>query len=170
MTSVPAATAANEALQKAAATPIEVDIDELQNAPTTRTNADSPTKRTKWDIQPTVTSAPALTLDQLTAQLATAPAPVTGGLQDMQKRIAHIEEEVMTKVVSALELIRTLDKRQKAMNEQVENMQEQIAAQAKETLTTEQSERKSYGSHNSGSLEPPGPCWTQDVEASCIRR
>ena len=40
----------------------------------------------------------------------------------------------MTKVGSALELIWTLDKRQKAVNKQVENMQEQIAAQAKETL------------------------------------
>ena len=76
---------------RAAATPIEVDIDDLRNAPTTETNRDSPTKRTKWDVREAQPAAPpgtALTVEQLTTRLAAALAPVTGGLQEMQRRMS----------------------------------------------------------------------------------
>ena len=140
MESAPSAAVAGEDLRRAAATPIEVDadVDDLRNAPSAPGNVDSPTKRTRWDIQGPAATAPALALEQRTAQLATALAPITGGLQDMQKRVANIEEEVTTTVGSALELIRTLDHRQKGMSEQVDGIREQVTAQAKAARKQEQ--------------------------------
>ena len=144
MASAPSAAVAGEDLRRAAATSIEVDadVDDLRNAPSAPGNVDSPTKRTRWDIQGPAATAPALTLEQRTAQLATALAPITGGLQDMQKRVANIEEEVTTTVGSALELIRTLDHRQKGMSEQVDGIREQVIAQAKAARKQEQDIRQ----------------------------
>ena len=87
-------------------------------------NQDSPSKRTRWDVQAPpahgqtgasqapLAGAP-ITLEQLTAQLAAALTPVTGGMQELTQRLVRMESEVTEKVGSALELIRTVDQRQR---------------------------------------------------------
>ena len=70
-------------LRRAVATPIQVDIDDLSNEPKVTVNQDSPSKRTRWDVQSQAPLAASgstsvgtsLTLEQLTAQLSAAMAP-----------------------------------------------------------------------------------------------
>ena len=117
------------------------DVEGLQNKPGTVANGDSPSKRTRWDVggpAAPVTGgafmtmsggAVPLTLEQLTAQLSAALAPVTGGMRDLQHRIASMENEVTNKVGSALELIATVDQRQKAMGAKLEEVCDKVEAQ-----------------------------------------
>ena len=74
-------------------------------------------------------SGTSITLEQLTAQLSAAMAPVAGGMTDLKKRISDMESEVTAKVGSTLELVRTLDQRQKALGQQMETMQLKIEDQ-----------------------------------------
>ena len=103
-----------DSLRQAAATPLPTATEEgernIQNSHAVLSNDQSPTKRTRWDegAQP-----PWLTLQDLTAALA----PLTGGMVDLQKRMANMEAEFADKVGSALDLIRTVDKRQQALGE-----------------------------------------------------
>ena len=120
---------ATEDLRKAAEMPIELDVEDLRNEPAKEGNGDSPTKRTRWDLQPLQapgSSVVPITLEQLTAQLAAAIAPVTGGMRELQNRITSMENEVTNKVGSALELIQTLDQRQKAMGQQLEEVKSKV--------------------------------------------
>ena len=74
---------------------MDLDVEDLVNSPGAPGNVLSPAKRTKWDVgQPVgqTGATAALTLEQLTTQLALAMGPVTGGLQDMQKRVAEVYE------------------------------------------------------------------------------
>ena len=110
------------------------DIDDIDNQPRLNNNQDSPSKRTRWDVPnqimpaaPTpASSGTSITLEQLTAQLSAAMAPVTGGMADLKQRIVDMESEVTQKVGSTLELVRTLDQRQKAMGQQMDSMQDKI--------------------------------------------
>ena len=130
----------DEGARRAEAAAVDLDVEDLVNSPGAQGNVTSPAKRTKWDVEEPLIVAPpqALTLEQLTAQLTAALGPITGGLQDMQRRVASMEGEVTAKIGSALELIRTLDTRQKNMNEQVESIREQVTKQAEVSRRQEQ--------------------------------
>ena len=90
-------------------------------------------QRTRWDVgqpgaQPVATVP--ITLEQLTAQLAATMAPVTGGMRELQDCITSMESEVTAKMGPTLELIKTADRRQKAMSEQLGEMQLKVEEQA----------------------------------------
>ena len=101
---------AAEATRRAVETPVELidtDVEDLQNRPSTATNGDSPSKRTRWDVGAPAAPVPgpaSITLEQLTAQLAATMAPVTGGMRQLQDRIASMESEVSAKMGPTLEL------------------------------------------------------------------
>ena len=129
-----------EDMRKAAATPIDCDVEELQNRPGVLANGDSPSKRTRWDVLPQAaasTGAMPLTLEQLTTQLSAALAPVTGGMRALQDRITSLESEVTSKVGSALQLIQTVDQRQKVMGTQLEEVCSKVETQAQQTRDQE---------------------------------
>ena len=122
-----------EDMRRAAATPIDCDVEDLQNQPGVLANGDSPSKRTCWDVIPQAaasTGAMPLTLEQLTTQLSAVLAPVTGGMRALQDRITSLESEVTSKVGSALQLIQTVDQRQKVMGAQLEEVCGKVETQA----------------------------------------
>ena len=129
-----------EDMRRAAATPIDCDVEDLQNQPGVLANGDSPSKRTRWDVLPQAagnTGATPLTLEQLTTQLSAALAPVTGGMRALQDRITSLESEVTSKVGSTLQLIQTVDQRQKVMGAQLEEVCGKVESQAQKTRDQE---------------------------------
>ena len=112
----------------AARTPVpgqlEAEDGDLLNFPLETSNAQqSSPKRTRWDIQP---QPSALTLEDLTRSLA----PLTGTLQTLTRRMESVEGQVSDKVGQALDLIRTVDARQKEMTKQIEGVQTAVERQA----------------------------------------
>ena len=101
----------------------EADVD-LLNLPMEISNAhQSSPKRTRWDIQ----QPAGLTLEDLTRALA----PLTGTLQTLTKRMESVEDQVSDKVGQALDLIRTVDARQKEMTKQLDGVQSAVEHQSK---------------------------------------
>ena len=62
---------------------------------------------------------------------------MTGGMAELKQRIGDMESEVTHKVGSALELIRTVDARQKTMGRQMDAMQEKLEEQVNRGHTQE---------------------------------
>ena len=100
----------------------EADID-LLNLPMETSNAhQSSPKRTRWDLP-----QPGLTLDDLTKALA----PLAGTLQTLTQRMESVEDQVTNKVGQALDLIRTVDTRQKEMTKQLDEVQNAVTNQSR---------------------------------------
>ena len=122
-----------ETARRAAEIPVDLVEDEtegLLNRPDTFPNADSPSKRTRWDMGAAAGATPGqlpITLEQLTM------APVAGGMRQLQDRIASMENEVTAKMGPTLELIKTVDRRQKVMNDQLDEMQRRVEEQAQKS-------------------------------------
>ena len=66
-------------------------------------------------------------------QLTATMAPVAGGMRQLQDRIASMENEVAAKMGPTLELIKTVDRRQKVMNDQLDDMQRRVEEQAQKS-------------------------------------
>ena len=115
-----------EALRKAAATPIEVDVDDLQNKPAVIANGDSPSKRTRWDVtsqsvpgvKPEIAQAAGISL----ADLAAALAPLTDGVLEMRQRITNIENQFAIKVDKTLDMVQAIDQRQRNQGVQLQQV------------------------------------------------
>ena len=128
-----------ESARRAAEMPVDLIDDEtdgLLNRPDISPNADSPSKRTRWDVGAEAKVTPGqlpVTLEQLTAQLTATMAPVAGGMRQLQDRIASMENEVAAKMGPTLELIKTVDRRQKVMNDQLDDMQRRVEEQAQKS-------------------------------------
>ena len=56
---------------------------------------------------------------------------------DIQRRMANIETEFAEKVGSALDLIKTVDRRQQAMAEKLQAIQEQVETQGQQSQAQE---------------------------------
>ena len=87
---------AAEAVRRAAATPLQVDVDDLENRPALSDNADSPTKRTRWDVQrpPPAGSSPSPVSGISLADLTAALAPLTAGVTEMRQRLTEVETPI----------------------------------------------------------------------------
>ena len=118
-----------EALRRAAATAIEVDGEDLLNRPTVAANIDSPSKRTRWDMQTVPAPAPAaaegsagISLAQLTAALA----PLTEGVTQMRQRMTDLESQMAAKVDKTLDIVQILDQRQREQGDKIQKVQDSL--------------------------------------------
>ena len=68
-----------------------------------------------------------LTLEDLTKALA----PLAGTLQTLTQRMESVEDQVTNKVGQALDLIRTVDTRQKQMTKQLDEVQNAVTSQSR---------------------------------------
>ena len=114
---------ANEEMRQAAATPLPGPMNWTWMTFAAMGNQ-SPPKKTRWDV-------PATGITQ-------ALAPRAEGMMDIQKCMTSIKGEFTDKVGSALDLSRTVDKRQQAMGDQLKHIQERVETQG---LQSQEQER-----------------------------
>ena len=119
---------AAEAVRRAAATPLQVDVDDLENKPALSDNADSPTKRTRWDVQrpPPAGSAPSPVSGISLADLTAALAPLTAGVTEMRQRLTEVENQFTTKVGKTLDMVQELNQRQKDQGVKIQQLQDDL--------------------------------------------
>ena len=110
-----------DSLRAAVAVPIQVDDQDILNLEDRSGNVPSPTKRSRWDER----AGAGISLADLTAALS----PLTQGVLEVKQRVTDIEAQFATKVNKTLDLIQSLNDRQRDQGDKLQKIQEAMEAQ-----------------------------------------
>ena len=136
-----------DSLRAAVAVPIQVDDQDILNLEDKSGNVPSPTKRSRWDEKAGSSSA-GISLADLTAALS----PLTQGVLEVKQRVTDIEHQFATKVNKTLDLIQSLNDKQRDQGDKLQKIQEAMEAQ-KEQDRKQDSAIQDILRHERGSLE-----------------